>query len=239
MVDCVLSAPQFNVPTPTGTTASLSNIPICPKKEDYPDVKFWEQASWQVIRSGHEEHTPGSPTISIFLEDEFGNPIPPGIKKAIRDDVHSYWNECSPQELGNWSDIGLTTKEAFRTKFEGAYPWLRLCEGHWKVDHMWINYFSKWKNSYHPSPTNILLDSRTSNISVGSKRGHEEPEDSDRDSPKRLKGKEREIPPSIGNLPRKWTFTPTRFIHSRAPRKKALARLGKVMQSLPICSYYY
>ena len=28
---------------------------------------------------------------------------------------------------------------------EEKYPWLRLCEAHWKVDQLWVSYFSTWK----------------------------------------------------------------------------------------------
>jgi len=43
--------------------------------------------------------------------------------------------------------MGFTIKEEFRLILEGKYPFLRLCEGHWKVGQLWINNFTNWERN--------------------------------------------------------------------------------------------
>ena len=165
------------------------------------------------------------------MEDEHGNNVSPGVKNRVRGNLYSYWlGLFENKEPINWKDLNLEMREAFRNKFEGLYPWLRLCEAHWKVDHLWINYFGTWKNSRFPpvrdpTPTSkkpsVSASSKTevSNISTGPKRGREEPDVSTEDTSKRHKGGYRAI-------------TPTNFHHScPVARRKTIAKVAKVRQS--------
>lgn len=226
---------------PVGSSVGENSAPPSLNKSN---SKYWEQAQWQAIRNKvkAKELCLDSPIISLYMEDESGQPISAGVKNTLRGDLISYWNEirASGEELTNFTDLGLERKDHFRKTFEDKYPWLRLCEAHWKVDHLWINYFGSWKKSRNtPEPTTVT-DPRqqstdpkrsetlpgptpapiqepspeTSGASVGSKRGREEPGDLYRTS-KRYKGKDKAI------------FTPTKFYNSR-PKGKIQATLAKV-----------
>ena len=170
------------------------DIPLDPKRKDYPDVQFWSLESWSKIRRGAGTIDSDSPILSIFFEDEFGVAIPKGVKDAVRNDVTSFWDGMYNGGRGEipqtWNKTGLTRKEEFRTTLEGKYPWLRLCEGNWKANHLWINYFTRWKNSRFWSPAAkkapanppdrsdgmpiIEIETSDSDSSVGSKRQRED-----------------------------------------------------------------
>lgn len=168
------------------------------------------------------------------MEDEHGNNISPGVKAGVRGNLFSYWLGLFEGKVPvNWKDLDLKMKNAFRDEFEGMYPWLRLCEARWKVDHLWINYFGSWKKSHHPSPApesvitsekpsaDASSETDVSDVSAGSKHGREEPEGLIISPSKRAKvgdkGKAREV------------FTPTPFHHSRpATKSKTTAKLSKV-----------
>ena len=211
-------------------------IPLVPERKYYPNVGHWEQGPWQASRNrdSRKELDLGSPIISSYMEDKNGEKISEGIKNGVRQNIYTYWTGLFRGKAAiNWGDLDLDTKEAFRNKFENKYPWLRLCEEHWKVDHLWINYFGSWKRTRRPSPApesvitsenpsaGVSSETEVSDISTGSKHGREEPEGLIIASPKRLKvgekGKAREA------------FAPTQFHHSRpVARKKVPAKLSKV-----------
>jgi hypothetical protein len=204
--------------------------------------KFWKQADWQAIRNRAKDAGADSPIINLFMEDEYGVPIPEGVKNTLRGDLASYWNELLKlgEEPTNFTNLGLSQKLRFRDTFEEMYPWLRLCEAHWKVDHLWINYFSTWRKSrtspepnphVDPKPLTsvgpkpprseepmaIVDTSSTLDFSSGSKRRREDPEDLD-DAPKRFKGKGKEI------------STSAEFHSPPLPTKKVALKLVKVSQ---------
>ena len=113
-------------------------------------LKWWDQALWLAVKSNNQQMNLGinCPIISLYMEDEFGEPIPPGVKAALRKDLYAYWNDlfyAGSNDLRKYGDLGLDQKNHFRKTFEDKYPWLRLCEAHWKVDQLWISYFSTWK----------------------------------------------------------------------------------------------
>lgn len=175
-------------PIPRIKKVKTSDIPLNPRREDYINVKYWSQEPWSEVRRGTSTNDTDSPIFSSFMEDEFGNSISKGVKSAVIDDVKGFWtdmyNTTGPPKP--FTQTGLTTKENFRTRMEGRYPWLRLCEAHWKVNQLWINYFTTWKPTTTPggTPTGgknipvpvIELETSDSDASIGSKRGREDAE---------------------------------------------------------------
>ena len=131
------------------------DIPLHPRRDDYPEVNYWDQETWSLLRSkGNNKDSKNSgdpilPILSLFMEDEFGMRVSKGTIKAVYNDVTSFWEDMLTTRVlpKIFSKTGLNTKEAFRIRMEGKYPWLRLCDGHWKVNHLWINYFTSWRTS--------------------------------------------------------------------------------------------
>ena len=219
--------------------------PTVLQQEDY-QTQFWKVASWREIRSGGKVKDSDSypPILSMFMEDEFGNPISDGVKEEVYDALQSYWIDLhdSGEPVRGWSETGLRRKDDFQVSMERKFPWLKLCEGHWKAKQLWINYFGKWKrspsNKSSPTPdgktagsgnkpTQQLKERTPIEISsdasapASSKRDREGDEDHESASSKRHKGKERE------------TALPN-FHPPRPQAKKTGVRLGRVSAFSPI-----
>ena len=221
------------------TLAASPTIPLEPKKEDYPLVQWWYHAKWLALKNGSlakPDPDGNIPTISLYMEDENGRAIPSGRKIELRKDLYCYWNDlywAGSTDLRNFGELGLERKEDFRKTFEDRYKWLRLCEGHWKVDQLWVSYFSSWKRprtspdrkTKESSPISTTADRATSPPPVNSKRRFEEDETSAEGSSKRQKGKQVDL------------MAPTTFHHSRPASRKRVHKMAKVMPVSIITSY--
>jgi hypothetical protein len=201
------------------------------------DTCFWNAASWRGLRSnGAKDLDLNAPILSLFMEDQAGNPISEEVRADVYDTIQSYWIDVRDdgEQVRLWKETGLRRKEDFLAKMERKFPWLKLCEGHWKTKQLWINYFGKWKktppNKPSPVPDNkssqpkektpIEISSDDGVAPANTKRRREGEEDSQ--PPKRHKGKEREVAPP--------TFHPP-----RPQPKKMKAKLGKVcLITLPV-----
>ena len=221
-------------------TTNLGEIPLNPRKENYEKLTWWDPDRWQAIRGGLEPRGDGGSgaIINMFMEDENGDPISEGIKKALRSDAHAYWNELletNPKDVRNYSELGLQRKEHFRNTFEAKYPWLRLCSGHWKVDHVWMGYFGSWKNTRtaqelkkESSPVSASAVLATSPLSPHDSKRRLEDEESLEESARRKKAREMVL------------MAPTTFHHSRPQaklKKKAPAKMAKVRPPSPPFSH--
>ena len=104
------------------------------------------------IRRGVSINDTDSPVLGAFLEDEFGRPIPKGVQKSLCGDAAAFWEDMirAGEMPTTFYKTGLARREEFRALLEHKYPWLRLCEGHWKVYQLWVNYFPGWKSNRFP-----------------------------------------------------------------------------------------
>lgn len=207
----------------------MAGIPLNPRKKDYRHLKFWNKAPWQLIRNGSEIKDIESPILTLFFEDETGALVSDEIKKQVRLDLAGYWFSMLEEgETPRGHDShGLKRQEDYRETMEDKYPWLRLCDGHWKVKQIWTNYYRKQridalalgKRSKHTTPFMIfdaeadtvprnlrsdtfISDERTDY--VGSKRGRGGEDDLGSGQSKKPKGDVREV------------FDTTNFNHSRS-----------------------
>lgn len=216
-----------------GRTPGDQDIPLEPLRVDYPDVPYWVQDEWQRLRGGHGPDT-NSPTYSIFMVDASGDPIPEGVRGDLRTEVVTYWNQIFRRGITPlpYDDNDADILDEFRTRIEKKFPWLRLCEGHWKVKQVWKNCYTNWKRKYLKAtlpitkiePTQIDGDLKnrvvievtsSDDISVGSKHGREE--DLPAGSSKKHKGREGAKP----------TFHP-----AKPAAKKPKAKVARVSVSL-------
>lgn len=221
-----------------------TDVAPSPPPVDKSQYQYWEQAQWQAAcdKAKAGEITLDSPLITLYMEEENGGAVGESTKAALRSDLFSYWNGVfrSGEVLTNFTLLDLDRKRHFRKTFEDEYCWLRLCEAHWKVDQLWINYFASWHKTHGPpgpipnpnlkmriasspidissSPTPPASDVPASDDAVaGSKRAREESE-----SPGAVRKRLKEI--------REKAFAPTAFHCSRPiPRKKA-TKLPKVSE---------
>ena len=61
--------------------------------------------------------------------------------------VRAIWQEMHKkgQCLDPLTSIGWDVCQDFQECIESEYPWICLCEDHWKADQIWINNFSNWR----------------------------------------------------------------------------------------------
>jgi hypothetical protein len=216
-----------------GKAPGDQDIPLEPLRVDYPCVPYWVQDDWLRLRGGHGPDT-DSPTYSIFMVDASGDPIPEGVRADLRTEVVTYWNQIFRKGITPlpYDDNDADILDQFRTRIEKKFPWLRLCEGHWKVKQVWKNCYGGWKKkrlSATPPITKIepaQIDGNLKNRvvievtssddnSVGSKHGREE--DLPVGSSKKHKGKEGAKP---------------NFHHAKPAVKKLKAKVARVSVSL-------
>jgi len=166
-----------------------AGIPLNPVAEDYERTQFWKQGPWQELRNKSRTTDREAAIYSIFMEDQFGEPIPDGVRRALRDDANKFWTDMlqNNQIPTKYSAAGFKTCEDFRIEMEGKYPWLRLCEGHWKVKQVWRNCLNGWKKNHMPGgapstdleklKNRVVIEIPSSdgdNMPTGSKRGRED-----------------------------------------------------------------
>ena len=160
-------------------TAALStqpkpNTPPKPlKREDYPNVKYWDRqprskTQYAAIKvaatsdSGDDSssepdndknadlQTKGKDKIFAFLENEEGELISLSEKEALYSEVRGWWNENidAARVPQNWSSAGATLRNQFRNDIEEKFFFLRLCSAHWKCEAIWKKNYHSWKATF-------------------------------------------------------------------------------------------
>ena len=128
--------------------ADYSMIPLEPRRDQFLNIKHWTPETWMALRHRKKDGT--SQSISdintLFWEDQNGNPIPPSQRPRVTRDMRAIWQDMydNGKHLDSASRIGWEVRQEFRVRMEKEHPWLRLCADHWKVDQLWINYYSGW-----------------------------------------------------------------------------------------------
>ena len=87
-----------------------------------------------------------SPILSCFLEDRDGNPISKTEKKAIFGIATAYWQYLVDTKRApkSFRSINIEIKHQWYTLMESSFECLRYCSGRWKLDQLWINYYTHW-----------------------------------------------------------------------------------------------
>ena len=161
---------------------SVSHIPLNPRADNWEHrIPFWSKSAWNALKySGAKKAQHADSSISsAFLEDEFGHTVPEEVRKSVYKDVRGFFldkskNPETRDELGPQDQIGLRLSEEFRIQLEGKYPWLRLCDGHWKVAQLWTNVWTSWASN-HPSSTPASDNEKKP--TTGIKRGNTDDDD--------------------------------------------------------------
>lgn len=148
------------VPEATSDEEDEKPIPLHPKQKDYKMIKHWTPDVYNGLRHRKggtprpDDTNAEDPLSSIFWEDQFGRIIPPKKRKVVTGDLRAFWQQKynDGEKVVPFLGTGLKLRDEYRSLFEERYPWLRLCEDHWKVDRIWINHFSGWSPVKVPEP---------------------------------------------------------------------------------------
>ena len=198
-------------------SGSASDIPLNPAHEDWEHINFWYKKTWLSVKGGNDRPSDIKSSISaLFLEDERGCTVSREVREAVYQDARGFMTDKASKpetrrELHSQSKLGFRIREEFRKTLEEKYPWLRLCEGHWKAPQIWQNVWSSWVTDWTKNhPDEPLPPSHTGSPgSVGKKHSITDEEDHPGPS-KKLKGKEVE---------REYVPTPKPYSSRPKPRK--------------------
>ena len=83
------------------------------------------------------------------MEDEDGNQMPEATKSAVRASARGYFEGmlASGTAPTTWGSVPLRAKNELTNILENQFPFLRLCDNHWKANMVATNSYSQW----HPT----------------------------------------------------------------------------------------
>ena len=101
-----------------------------------------------------DESDPGAPKkkvpiLSCFLEDKDGIYISESQKKDLLSMAANYWQYLLDKNRAprNFRRVNLEIKLQWRALMESQFNFVRFCDGHWKSDQIWINYYTTWRKT--------------------------------------------------------------------------------------------
>ena len=122
--------------------------------EQYPDVRQWFPTDYNDRRKvgkgtgegGSAADGPKSPVLSSYMEDEHGRLVPMSTRAAIRAMAKDFFWKIlrDGRAPAKWGDAGLDVSNELICLLETNYPWLRLCQDHWKAKKVATNSYSQW-----------------------------------------------------------------------------------------------
>ena len=144
--------PNASAPLPPNTL--FTNIPLPQlKQEDHTHVKWWFETTYTTRRkAGKNSDDEGDfegkiPSLSSrYLENGFGGQVPDSEKKAVQKKAKEFFHLIL--EMGRappvWGDLSLDIANEYLHFMESNFPFLRLCDNHWKARRVATNSYSQW-----------------------------------------------------------------------------------------------
>lgn len=150
-------------------------------------IDLWKFSAWRAIKDASrknqiEADDPEGSIATLFYEDENGNVVSEDVKSSVRGDLRGFWIDMinDGEAPVPWNQLGFRRREQYRKLMGDKYPWLRLCEGDWKLRQIWISNYKKSKYASATKPANasktnktgptttIVISSDTDSLPVGS-----------------------------------------------------------------------
>ncbi|KAF7371672.1 hypothetical protein MVEN_00023300 [Mycena venus] len=133
-----------------------------PDRTAYPNVRYWDRADFnKVNKSKKITHLNSVPAphgnkhvaedinlMTQYIEKEDGLIVSGKKAQVIRTTQLAIYRDImriSPSDLPKtWGTASLTVVNYHWAQMYAAYPFLHLCNSHWKVDHLATNTYSSW-----------------------------------------------------------------------------------------------
>ena len=122
-------------------------------RADYKYVKRWDSNVYLSDRKGKTRRGEEPPAekqnysvLSSFMEDENGDQVPEKKKKAARAVAKGFFEELLTGKTAPvvWGSAPLSARYHLISILESQFPFLRLCEDHWKANMVATNSYSQW-----------------------------------------------------------------------------------------------
>jgi len=157
------SSTSSHVPGASNISGSSSSVvfftriplPQLPR-EDFPKVQYWYADAYTSRRKngeGDNDDEGGklkikgdTSVLSSFMEDENGVPIPKGTRTAARGVARGFFQLLlnSGRAPSKWGSASIDITNELTYRLETQFPFLRLCDGHWKSRQIATNGYSQW-----------------------------------------------------------------------------------------------
>ena len=78
------------------------------------------------------------------MEDENGRPIQESQKSAARKRARVFWCKLLKRGIApsSFCKLDIDIRDSYIALMEKSFPWLCLCENHWKSKKLWQNHYS-------------------------------------------------------------------------------------------------
>lgn len=136
------------------STAIFTQLPLPQlRREDTPNVHHWFEQSYSVTRkrgkngeANPEETKFAGSILSCYLEDENGDEIPKAKRNEARSVAKGFFNYLLREGKAPpaWGKAGIDIQNEYLHLMEGRFPFLRLCDNHWKAMRIATNSYSQW-----------------------------------------------------------------------------------------------
>ena len=129
--------------------------PLLPQldRANYKNIQHWNRDEYDILRKhrkGGDENLPidmlDSSILSIYMEDEDGGQVLEKMKRNVRKTAKAFFEELLKHGKAPtaWRYASLSVQHSIINILEREYPFLRLCEGHWKANQVATNSYSQW-----------------------------------------------------------------------------------------------
>lgn len=147
-----------NPPSTSGLSSSVflfTRLPLAQLvREEYPNVNHWDSDDYNNCRKvgkktkeeDLEEKKPKTSILSSYMEDEDGNEVPKKTMDAVRNMAKGFFSLIleKGRAPAKWGDASIDIENELIHMLESSFPFLRLCENHWKVKQVAKNSYSQW-----------------------------------------------------------------------------------------------
>ncbi|KAJ7130702.1 hypothetical protein C8R46DRAFT_1236139 [Mycena filopes] len=133
------------------------------EESDYPEVKYWQKSLWteQVKRDSGRSHANRATKNSLlFIVNEDGDAPPQETLDQVRKLCYSLFFDFHREGTlpHVWTQAGHAIQHRFRSTLEAAFPDLRLCHGHWKVDRLASIVFMAWCGTHRAKEQKVKVE---------------------------------------------------------------------------------
>ncbi|KAF7334979.1 hypothetical protein MVEN_02247900 [Mycena venus] len=164
-LQCVISNdrvnPDLDLNLNLTLAATIDSLQLADRTA-YPNVRYWDRVDFnKANKSKKTTHLNSGPApcgnkrvaediniMTWYIKKEDGSIVSGKEAQAIRTTQLAIYRDIqriSPGDLPKtWGTASLTVVNYHRAQMYAAYLFLRLCNSHWKVDHLATNTYSSW-----------------------------------------------------------------------------------------------
>ena len=139
-----------NAPSSSSSPFFFTQLPLPQlSQEDFLNIRYWAAENYicrrKIGKNSDEDDLEGS-ILSSYMEDENGNPIQEQKRAAAHSTAKKFFSLLLEQGQAptTWRAASIDIDNELIHMLESDYPFLRLCDNHWKARQVATNSYSQW-----------------------------------------------------------------------------------------------